>query len=212
MERKAIIFDLDGVIVHTDELHYSGWKKLSDRLGIYFDKQINNRCRGVSRMESLDIILENSSVVYSAREKESFAEEKNTYYRQLLENMTPADVEPDARMTLDVLKAKGYKLAIGSSSKNARLILAKVGLENFFHAVSDGNDISHSKPDPEVFLKAAEFLCELPENCIVVEDAVAGIEAGKLCGMYTIAVGNAAIAQVADYNISSLTQLITLLT
>ena len=209
MKCKAIIFDLDGVIVHTDELHYLGWKKLSDRLGIYFDRHINNRCRGVSRMESLDIVLERSCVVYTEQEKMDFAEEKNAYYRELLNDMSPADVAPDVRIALNDLKAKGYKLAIGSSSKNARLILDRVRLADFFYAVADGNDISNSKPDPEVFIKAADFLRETPGSCAVIEDAIAGVEAGKNCGMLTIAIGDAATANIADYNISSLSQLIS---
>ena len=172
MKCKAVIFDLDGVIVHTDELHYFAWKKLADRLNIYFDRNINNRCRGISRKESLDIVLERSAFQYSEHEKEMLAVEKNTYYREMLNHMTPEDVAPDVQMALNELKGNGYRLAIGSSSKNARLILAKVGLPDFFHAVADGNDITRSKPDPEVFLKAAEYLCEAPENCVVVEDCV----------------------------------------
>ena len=210
MSFRAIIFDLDGVIVHTDEFHYLGWKKLADRMGIYFDKQINNRCRGVSRMESLDILLEKSLKSYTAKEKKALAEEKNLYYREFLNEMTAADITDDVRETLNYLKNIGYKLAIGSSSKNARIILSKVGLDSFFHAVADGSDISHSKPNPEVFLLAAERLGELPKRCIVVEDAASGIEAGKQGGMTTVAIGAAVETAIADYSISNLSQLLTL--
>lgn len=208
MKYRAIIFDLDGVIVHTDRFHYLGWKKLANRLDIYFDEEINNRCRGVSRMESLKIVLERSARSYSPEERAAFAEEKNSYYRELLLTMTQKDVDGEVRNTLNTLKALGYKLAIGSSSKNAKIILNQVGLLDIFDAISDGTNISQSKPDPEVFLKAAEFVHETPGNCIVVEDAVAGIEAGRRCGMTTIAIGDATRAHVADYDIESISQLL----
>ena len=158
MKYKGIIFDLDGVICFTDKYHYQAWKAMADQIGVYFDEQINNRLRGVSRMESLDIILERCSRKYSMEEKEALAAEKNKRYRELLSGMTPDDLSDEVKETLDKLRANGAKLAIGSSSKNAKMILSRIGLEGYFDAVSDGTNISRSKPDPEVFLKAAEFL------------------------------------------------------
>lgn len=198
-ETKAFIFDLDGVIVFTDKFHYQAWKKMADNMGIYFDETINNRLRGVSRMESLNIILEKYDGTLSQEEKEALAEEKNATYRELLKTMTPADVSDEVRQTLNELKARGYKLAIGSSSKNARFILEKVGLLDFFDAISDGNNIKNSKPDPEVFVKAAEYLGEKPEHCIVVEDAYAGVDAAKAGGMKAAAIGDASSYEKADY-------------
>ena len=198
-ETRAFIFDLDGVIVFTDKFHYQAWKKMADGMGIYFDEIINNRLRGVSRMESLEIILEKYDGTLTQAEKEARAEEKNGYYRELLKTMTPADVSDEVRETLQELRNRGYKLAIGSSSKNARFILERVGLLDFFDAISDGNNITNSKPDPEVFVKAAEYLDEKPENCIVVEDAYAGVDAAKAGGMDAAAIGDAASYEKADY-------------
>ena len=155
---KGIIFDLDGVICHTDTYHYMAWKSLADRLGIYFDEEINNRLRGVSRMQSLEIILEKSDKVYSDKEKEEFANSKNELYRELLNGMSEKDLDEKVRETLEILKERGYKTAIASSSKNARLILSKLKLDNFFDIIIDGNDIKHSKPDKEVFEKAGQGL------------------------------------------------------
>ena len=132
MKYKGIIFDLDGVICFTDKYHYLAWKRLADKLGIYFDETINNRLRGVSRMESLEIILEKSTKKYSKEEKEDFAEQKNKMYVELLEDMTPADLPKEVKTTLDDLRKQGVLLAIGSSSKNAKRILKHLGLENYF--------------------------------------------------------------------------------
>ncbi|MCL2699977.1 MAG: beta-phosphoglucomutase, partial [Defluviitaleaceae bacterium] len=168
---KAIIFDLDGVICHTDKYHYAAWKTLADRLGIYFDDRINHRLRGVSRAESFEIILENYTGEMTVEEKLGYLDEKNALYRKLLGNMTPGDLSGEVSETLKSLRARGLKLAIGSSSKNAGYILKKIGLGDFFDALSDGNNITRSKPDPEVFLKAAEMLGVEPAACLVVEDA-----------------------------------------
>ena len=205
---KAYIFDLDGVLVFTDKYHYQAWKKLADRLDIYFDETINNRLRGVSRMESLEIILERADREYSQEQKEAFAAEKNETYRGLLSNMVPADVTADVRNTLKELKARGHALAIGSSSRNTKYILERVGLYDMFDAISDGTNISRSKPDPEVFLKAAEYLSEDPKNCIVVEDAYSGIDAAKAAGMTAVGIGDAAGYDKADMRIGSLTELL----
>lgn len=187
---KGLIFDLDGVLVFTDKFHYQAWKTMADELGVYFDETINHRLRGVSRMDSLEIILERyEGPDLSLREKEKLAEKKNEIYRTLLESMTPDDVTKEVRDTLTKLREKGYKLAIGSSSKNAKFILEKVELKDAFDAISDGNNITKSKPDPEVFLKAAEYLGLPPKACMVVEDAEAGIEAAKKGGMYAAGIG-----------------------
>jgi len=204
----AFIFDLDGVIVFTDHFHYQAWKKMADRLGIYFDEKINNRLRGVSRADSLEIILERYEGVLSSEEKAALMEQKNNDYRQSLAAMAPKDVSGEVRDTLLTLREMGFVLAIGSSSKNAGFILEKVGLTNLFDAVSDGNNITRSKPDPEVFLKAAEFLQMPPASCTVVEDAVAGIEAAKAAGMAAIGIGDAATCKDADYRIASFGELI----
>ena len=205
---KAIIFDLDGVICHTDEYHYLAWKAMADGLGVYFDREINNRLRGVSRMASLEIILENFSGELSAAEKEALATQKNELYKESLKSMSPADLSEEVKTTLDTLRARGYKLAIGSSSKNAPFILQQLGLGSYFDAISDGNNITHSKPDPEVFVKAAQMLCIPCEECLVVEDAVSGAQAGHAGGMQVACVGDAAQAGAGEFNLRSFAQLL----
>ena len=206
---KAFIFDLDGVIVFTDKFHYQAWKKMADEMGIYFDETINNRLRGVSRAESLEIILERyEGEPLSAEKKAELMEQKNNTYRELLAPMTPADVSDEVRETLKTLRERGCKLAIGSSSKNAKFILEKVELLNAFDAISDGNNITHSKPDPEVFLKAGEFLGEDPANCVVVEDAYAGIDAAKAAGMTAVGLGDAFGYEKTDVKIEHFAQLL----
>jgi len=188
---KAIIFDLDGVICFTDKFHYKAWKKLADKNGIYFDEEINNRLRGVSRIDSLDIILEKADKKYSAEEKEAMAAEKNASYVELLKEMSPKDLSDEVKSTLEELRNRGYELAIGSSSKNTKMILGQIGLGDYFDAVSDGTNITKSKPDPEVFLKAAEFLKEDASECLVVEDAKAGIQAASDGGFKSAGLGEA---------------------
>lgn len=208
---KAFIFDLDGVIVFTDKYHYQAWKKMADEMGIYFDETINNRLRGVSRAESLEIILERYEGPTLPQEKKAeLMENKNNTYRELLASMTPADVSEEVRETLEELHNRGYKLAIGSSSKNTKFILEKVNLLGVFDAISDGTNISKSKPDPEVFVKAAQFLGEAPENCYVVEDAYAGIDAAKNAGMKAIGIGDAAGYDAADKKIQNFKELLML--
>lgn len=205
---KAIIFDLDGVICSTDEYHYQAWKHIADELDIPFDRTVNNRLRGVSRMASLEIILEqNPGAPFSDAEKLSLATDKNEIYKELLLQMSEADLSDEVRQTLLALRARGLKLAIGSSSKNTPLILSRIGLGSFFDAVSDGNNITHSKPHPEVFLKAAEFLGMDPKDCLVVEDAVAGAEAGHAAGMKVACVGDAAQKGAGDWNLASFREL-----
>lgn len=198
---NAIIFDLDGVIVHTDEYHYLAWKIIADRLGIPFNREMNNRLRGISRMQSLEIILSKGNLKLNNKEKIALTEEKNEYYCEYLDKMTGDDCSEEVRATLRALQSAGIKLAIGSSSKNAKTILSKTGLNSYFDAVSDGTNITHTKPNPEVFLYAAKLLGELPEHCVVVEDAVSGIEAGYNAGMRTIAMGNAKTSRLCTWSI-----------
>jgi len=210
MAFKGVIFDLDGVICSTDEYHYLAWKAMADSIGVEFDRTINNRLRGVSRMASLDIILEKSDVKFSISEKEVLAEDKNELYRKYLTQMSSKDLSDDVKTTLDALRADGLRLAIGSSSKNTPFILERIGLTGFFDAVSDGNNITHSKPDPEVFLKAAQFLGLEPKDCLVVEDAVSGAEAGHAGGFRVACVGDASKAGAGDYNMNSITELVNI--
>ncbi|MGN0755129.1 MAG: beta-phosphoglucomutase [Aristaeellaceae bacterium] len=212
MKYKGIIFDLDGVICTTDEYHYLAWKALASRLGIPFDRTVNNRLRGVSRMESLDIILEKAEVPYTAEEKAAFAQEKNALYRRLLSAMSRADLADEVRDTLNILRNAGLKLAIGSSSKNTPFILERIGLDGFFDAVADGNAITHSKPHPEVFLKAADMLGLDPSVCLVVEDAHAGVEAGVAGGFACAAIGDAKDDSRAEYHLDAFADLLRYVT
>lgn len=207
---KGIIFDLDGVIVSTDEQHYLGWQALADKLGIPFSREVNNRFRGVSRMACMDILEEIGGKCYTDQEKLVYATWKNDYYRNLLAELTPADLSTEVKSTLDALRAKGVKLAIGSSSKNAKFILERIGLADYFDAISDGTNISRSKPDPEVFLNAAEFLGLKPAECLVVEDATAGVDAAHAGGMKAAVVGDAAAKAYGDYILGSFSELLNL--
>ncbi len=210
-EFDAVIFDLDGVICYTDEYHYQAWKEMADSIGAVFDRVINNRLRGVSRMASLEIILENYRGNLSEAEKKELADQKNERYKKLLSNMSPADLSEEVRFTLDELRRRGYLLAIGSSSRNAPFILRQIGLGEYFDAVSDGNNITHSKPDPEVFEKAAKMLWVGPSRCLVVEDAVSGAEAAHAGGMKAACVGDASKAGMGDYNMRSVKELLEIL-
>ena len=176
---------------------------MADEEGIYFDKTINNRLRGVSRMESLEIVLERAKKDYSEEEKIKLAERKNGYYKEFITKLTPSDILPGAKETLEELRNNGIKIAIGSSSKNTPVILRQIGLDNYFDAVSDGNNITNSKPDPEVFFKAADMLGIPYGECMIVEDADAGVEAGNRAGMKTLSVHG---AKGADIEIEDLRQ------
>lgn len=207
---KAIIFDLDGVLCFTDEYHYLAWKATADSIGVPFDRTVNNRLRGVSRMESLDIILEKCAQPLSMAEKEVLAQQKNQKYQDYLRGMTPEDLPTEVKETLDGLRQKGLRLAVGSSSKNTPLILHQIGLDGYFDAVADGNGVKRSKPAPDVFLLAAELLNIDPADCLVVEDAVSGAQAAHAAGMKAACVGDAAQNQAGDYNMSSIRELLEL--
>lgn len=207
MQLEAIIFDLDGVICHTDHYHYLAWKQIADQRHLPFDEQRNDQLRGVSRLESLEILLGDQADRYSDAEKHVFAEEKNAIYRSYLQRLTPADVSPGVVDTLRRLRAMHLPLAIGSSSKNARLILHQLQLTAWFDVIVDGNDIRHAKPDPEVFLLAAQRLGKAPERCIVVEDAEAGLQAAQAGGFFRVGIGAAAAHIPAELHIQRLEEL-----
>ncbi len=208
-KQKAFIFDLDGVLVSTDKYHYHAWKCIADILKIPFDEKVNSRLRGVSRMDSLEILLSLTDKKLTIAEKEALADYKNRLYRERISEMTSADVSENTRKILKACKSSGYKLAIGSSSKNAGYILKQVKLEEYFDAVIDGNNITKSKPDPEVFLMAAERLRVKPEVCYVVEDAASGIQAAKSAGMIAIGINASCVgADILITDIEEISQLI----
>lgn len=209
---KAVIFDLDGVLVHTDSLHFAAWKSLCDQLSISFDEGLNNRLRGISRMDSLEIILQSAGQDYSAKEKERLAGQKNASYRELIAEMSEADVSEDVKKALRQLKERGMRLAVGSSSKNTAEILKRTGLRGFFAAVADGNMIARAKPDPQVFLLAAELLGVSPGEAVVVEDAVSGLQAAKAGGFWAAAFGSQACqSPLADFKLDSLCDLLNII-
>ena len=201
---KAVIFDLDGVIVSTDECHFKAWKAMAEQEGIPFTRDDNHRLRGVSRMESLGIVLEKANRSYSESEKKQLAEIKNALYVKLIMEIQASDLLPGAKETVDRLREMGIKTAIGSSSKNAPLILDRLGITQDFNAIADGNGIKNSKPAPDVFLLASELLSIAPEYCLVVEDANAGIDAAINAGMISLGVGAAQHYEKATIRANSL--------
>lgn len=204
---KGIVFDLDGVLVSTDEFHYKAWKKIADENGLRFSREMNNKLRGVSRMASLEIILKENNIELPTEEKERLCEEKNGIYRSSLSSLSKDDVDEDVFKMLKDLKEHGLKLALGSSSKNARLILDKTGLAPYFDKIVDGTMISHSKPHPEVFLTGAELLGLSVDECAIVEDAEAGIDAGKAGGFLTFGIKEAAKYQRTDVPVKGIKDL-----
>lgn len=211
MQYKGIIFDLDGVLCHTDEFHYQAWKELAEKMSVSFDRKKNNRLRGVSRIESLHIVLEDFSGLLEDHEWIALAEEKNANYQKFLSSMLPSDIAPEVRSTLEKIKNKGFRLGIGSSSKNAEYILEKTDMTHYFDCIASGNDIQNSKPDPEVFLLAAKKLGLPASSCLVVEDAIVGVQAAKAGGMDCAAIGDASKAKTATYNLQNLSDLIPIL-
>jgi len=203
---KAILFDLDGVIVDTAKYHYLAWKKLADREGIYFDEKINERLKGVSRMASLEIILERSNRDYSEEEKFQMTEVKNNWYREMIGQLKPDEILPGVTEFLSSLKMNGIKSAICSASKSAAFIIDKLGITQYFDTIVGGQDITKSKPDPEVFLVAAERLNVLPDECVVFEDAYAGIEGAKRGGMKAVGLGDPNILTNADVVYKNMTE------
>jgi beta-phosphoglucomutase len=209
MKYKGIIFDLDGVLCHTDRFHYEAWKLVAEKLNVHFDEQVNNLLRGVSRMESLERILRNyTGEPLSDERKVELASEKNDNYREKLMDMTPSDLSQEAKDVLDYVHDNGIKIAIGSSSKNAGLILDRIGITDRFDAIADGNHITRSKPDPEVFLLAAEMLKLPPSECLVVEDAEAGAEAAEAGGFDCAGLGDANKVETVKHKLTKLGDLI----
>ena len=186
---SACIFDLDGVIVDTAVYHYRAWKRLANELGFDFSEESNEKLKGISRKESLELILGWGGVVKTEAERDELAQRKNRWYVEMISEMTAQEILPGATEFLVSLKEAGYKIALGSASKNAGMILDKVGLTSYFDGIVDGNIVAASKPDPLVFLKGAEMLNTMPAQCVVFEDAIAGIEAAKAGGMKVIGVG-----------------------
>lgn len=209
MSQKAFIFDLDGVIVDTAKFHYLAWKKLADDLGISFSEEDNEQLKGVSRVRSLEIILQMGEVTMTDTEKTVHLAEKNEDYLSYIATMTADDILPDVPRVLHYLKAKNIPMALGSASKNAKQILAKVGLLEMFDAIVDGNEVSKAKPDPEVFLNAAAKLGATAENCIVFEDAIAGIQAANVAGMYSIGIGHREVLTEAKQVFKNFTEIST---
>jgi beta-phosphoglucomutase len=198
MTIKACIFDLDGVLVDTARFHFLAWKSLADRLGFLFTESDNERLKGVSRMASLEILLEIGKMAPTDMEKLEYAAEKNALYLEYIEKMTPEDILPGVREFLTELKKSGILIGLGSVSKNARSILSKTAITEYFDAIVDGNIITHAKPDPEVFLTGAKMLNMPPAQCVVFEDAVAGVEAAHRAGMKCVGVGAPDILNEAD--------------
>lgn len=201
---KACIFDLDGVIVDTAVYHFKAWKRLADELGINFTEHDNERLKGVSRVRSLEIILELGGVTKTEAEQHELATRKNTWYVEMINRMTPAEILPGAKEFLEACRAAGIKTALGSASKNSGTILNKINMAHLFDAIVDGNHVSKAKPDPEVFLKGAEALGVTPAECVVFEDAIAGVEAAINGGMKVVGIGSPDVLNKADLVVSGL--------
>lgn len=204
---KAFIFDLDGVIVDTAKYHYLAWKKIASGLGIEFTHEHNELLKGVSRVRSLDIILELGKVEASQEDKDKWLIQKNEDYLSYLVDMDQNEILPGVLPVLQFLKEKNQPIALGSASKNARPILEKTGILNYFDAIVDGNDVSNAKPDPEVFLIAAKLLKTEPKDAIVFEDSVAGIQAANIGNMVSIGIGEKSILEEAQYIFKDFTQI-----
>jgi beta-phosphoglucomutase len=207
MRTSACIFDLDGVIVDTAKYHYLAWKRLTDQLNIHFTEKDNERLKGVSRMASLEIILEIGRRELNDNLKDEYAMLKNNWYVDYISRMTPEEILPGALAFINELRNADIRVAIGSASKNTPMILERVGIKDLFDAVADGNNVSKAKPDPEVFLKAAEMLGAEPTKCIVFEDAQAGIQAALNAGMMCIGVGSAKVLENAHFIVSGLDEM-----
>lgn len=201
---RACIFDLDGVIVDTAVYHYRAWKRLANELGFDFTEEDNEKLKGISRVQSLELILGWGGVEKTPAEKLELATRKNTWYVQMIQEMTPEEILPGAKEFLEEVKAAGLKSALGSASKNSGLILERTGLLPLFDVIIDGNVVSASKPDPEVFLKGAEALQIPPQECVVFEDAVAGVQAARAGGMKVVGIGTQEILNDADVVVSGL--------
>jgi len=207
MKVKACIFDLDGVIVDTAKYHFLAWKRLTDQLGINFTEKDNERLKGVSRMASLEIILEIGNLKVDTSAKEEYARLKNSWYVDYISKMTPGEILPGTLDFISELKSENIRVALGSASKNTPMILERVNLNNVFDAVADGNNVHKAKPDPEVFLTAAKMLGVKPEKCVVFEDAVAGVQAALNAGMKCVGIGSSEVLIQASFVINGLNEM-----
>ncbi|AWH84793.1 beta-phosphoglucomutase [Flavobacterium album] len=209
MNQKAFIFDLDGVIVDTAKYHFLAWQRIANRLGIDFTHEHNEQLKGVSRVRSLDIILGLGNVEASQEDKDKWLAEKNEAYLQYIDRMEADEILEGVVPVLQYLKDNNQKVALGSASKNARPILEKVGILHYFDAIVDGNDVTNAKPDPEVFIRAAQLLGMPSEGAIVFEDSVAGIQAANLAKMVSIGIGDKSVLHEAQYNFNDFTEIDT---
>ncbi|MCG0278297.1 MAG: beta-phosphoglucomutase [Thermanaeromonas sp.] len=205
MRYCGAIFDLDGVIADTAKYHYLAWKRLADELGLYFDEKINERLKGIGRLESLEIILQENGRYFSRREKEYYANKKNEYYVEMIRRITPKDLLPGVADLISNLKDLGVKLAVASASKNAPAVLKNLGLVEWFDYIVDAGQIKKGKPDPEIFLVAARNIGVKPRECVGFEDSVAGIAALKAAGMFAVGVGDEKRLKDADLVVKDLT-------
>ncbi len=205
---KGALFDLDGVIVDTAKYHYLAWKRLAEELGFEFTQEHNEKLKGVSRMRSLEILLEVGGISSTEEEKLAMAEKKNNWYVEYIKEMDESEILKGAREYLLKLRDQGKKIALGSASKNAPVILKNLGITELFDAIIDGNKVSKAKPDPEVFLLGARELGLSPADCVVYEDAEAGIEAAKRAGMGTVGIGSRDILKEADVVVKGLYELL----
>ncbi|RYZ78014.1 MAG: beta-phosphoglucomutase [Proteobacteria bacterium] len=199
MNKKAFIFDLDGVIVDTAKYHFLAWQKIADSLGIEFTPEHNERLKGVSRVRSLDIILELGNAEATQADKDIWLKQKNDDYLSYIENMDRTEILPGVMHVLNYLKENSQPIALGSASKNARIILEKTGILNYFDVIVDGNDVTNAKPDPEVFLRAAKKLGIPAHDSIVFEDSFAGVDAANIGGMISIGIGDEKVLEKAQY-------------
>ncbi|RZJ74298.1 MAG: beta-phosphoglucomutase [Flavobacterium sp.] len=209
MNQKAFIFDLDGVIVDTAKYHFLAWQKIANQLGIDFTHEHNEQLKGVSRIRSLDLILELGNVTATQQDKDTWLTKKNDDYLQYIINMKEDEILTGVVPVLQHLKDNGQKIALGSASKNARPILEKVNIMHFFDAIVDGNDVTNAKPDPEVFLRAAQLLGKTAAESIVFEDSVAGVQAANIAGMVSIGIGDKKTLGEAQYVFEDFTQIET---
>ena len=207
MSQKAFIFDLDGVIVDTAKYHYLAWQKIANRLGVEFTHEHNEQLKGVSRVRSLEIILGLGNIEATQEDKDKWLIEKNEDYLGYIHRMKNDEILEGVMPVLQYLKEKGQMIALGSASKNARPILEKVGLLHFFNAIVDGNDVTNAKPDPEVFIQAAQRLGLPSKGAIVFEDSVAGVQAANIAGMVSVGIGDANILHEAQYNFKDFTEM-----
>ncbi|MDF4220643.1 beta-phosphoglucomutase [Maribacter sp. M208] len=207
MKEVGFIFDLDGVIVDTAKYHYLAWRKLANELGFEFTKEQNELFKGVSRKRCLEILLDIGSVKATQEQFDTWMIEKNEDYLAYIQKMDASEILPDVPRVLQYLKNKNIPIALGSASKNAKPILEKVGLLSYFDSIVDGNSVTKAKPDPEVFLIAANNLNVKAESCVVFEDAVAGIQAANAAGMIGIGIGDVDILHEADYNFKDFTEI-----